>query len=33
MKEGKYIAMPTSYHRQLVQAVVKERWIKTMGDC
>ncbi|SEM46349.1 YxiJ-like protein [Terribacillus saccharophilus] len=32
MKEGKYFAMPISYHRQLVQAVVKERWIKTTGE-
>lgn len=32
MREGKYIAMRVSYHRQLVQAVVKERWIKTTGE-
>ncbi|PAF19918.1 hypothetical protein CHH69_12305 [Terribacillus saccharophilus] len=32
MKERKYIAMPTINHRQLLQAVVKERWIKTTGE-
>lgn len=33
MREGKYIAKRVSYHRQLVQAVVKEQWIKTTANC
>nr|WP_318539183.1 YxiJ family protein [Terribacillus saccharophilus] len=32
MKEGKYNAMPKSYHRQLIQVVVRERWTKTMSE-
>ncbi|MFP7478044.1 YxiJ family protein [Terribacillus saccharophilus] len=32
MKEGKYIAMPVSYHHQLIQVVVRERWTKTVSE-
>lgn len=32
MKDNKYIAMTTSYHRQLVRTVVRERWTKTVDE-